>query len=136
MSNDSLSQNKDVILAAGGVVWRESNGERLVAIVHRPKYDDWTLPKGKLKDGETWQVAAQREVEEEIQCHVRVGDFAGCCCYSVDGIPKVILFWQMELVQEEKFIPNKEIDKLLWLPRDWAIVNLDYEVERDILKAL
>lgn len=136
MSNDSLSQNKDVILAAGGVVWRESNGERLVAIVHRPKYDDWTLPKGKLKDGETWQVAAQREVEEEIQCRVRVEDFAGCCCYSVDGIPKVILFWQMELVQEEKFIPNKEIDKLLWLPRDWAIVNLDYEVERDILKAL
>jgi len=63
----------DVILAAGGLVWRNSPRGREIALVHRPKYDDWTLPKGKLDPGESWQDGAVREVEEETGFDVRLG---------------------------------------------------------------
>jgi len=83
--------DQDVIQAAGGLVWRQGEKGKEIAVIHRPRYDDWTLPKGKLRKKETWQQAALREILEEIGCLVRVGDFAGCTCYKFGGIPKVVL---------------------------------------------
>jgi 8-oxo-dGTP diphosphatase len=88
-----------------------------------------------LERGESWRAGALREVEEEIQCTVSVEKFAGCCCYEVSGVPKVVLFWNMALVQEGDFLPNKEIDQLAWLSFDQAIERLDYECERRLLRA-
>jgi 8-oxo-(d)GTP phosphatase len=63
------STNNNIIHAAGGLLWREADGQRLLAVVHRPRYDDWTLPKGKLDPGEEFAAAALREVGEETGCH-------------------------------------------------------------------
>lgn len=126
-----------VIQAAGGIVWRNTKRGKEVAIVHRPSYGDWTIPKGRLKDGESWHDAAKREVKEETNCDVRIGDFAGCLCYLVDSVPKIVLFWHMFILKERTIEPNKEIAQLLWLSINDAIQKLDYPAERKLLsKAL
>ena len=119
--------------AAGGLVWRNSSQGRELAVIHRPDYDDWTLPKGWLNSGESWQDAACREVKEEICCDARILGFAGCSYYMVNGMPKIVPFWHMEVVIEEDFKPNKEVDQLLWLPIDQARERLDYPSEKRLL---
>ena len=123
----------DVIRAAGGLVWRGADEGRELALVHRAQYDDWSLPKGKVEEGESWVAAALREVEEETGCSVRLDEFAGCSCYSVKGIAKVVLFWHMILDSETVFKPNKETDELIWLPAVEAARKLDYDSERALL---
>jgi len=120
--------------AAGGLLFRESRHGKQLAIVHRNRYDDWALPKGRREKKETFTETALREVEEETCCKVVLGNFAGCTCYVVDGDPKVVLFWEMELVREKKFKPNSETDQLRWLSIDQALGTLDYEGERDLVK--
>jgi len=129
----SENQDLDIIRAAGGIVRREAGGMVCIALVHRQKYDDWSLPKGKLKVQETWISGAIREVEEEIQCSVSAGEFAGCCCYPVAGIPKIVLFWWMKVEAENAFVPNEEIDRILWVSPDQAILLLSYECERKLV---
>jgi 8-oxo-dGTP diphosphatase len=129
-----MSDKRDkVIRAAGGLVWRGSGDSREIALVHRAQYDDWSLPKGKVEDGETWVAAALREVEEETGCSVSLDEFAGCSCYSVKGIAKVVLFWHMILDSETVFEPNKETDELIWLSAVEATRRLDYDTERALL---
>jgi 8-oxo-dGTP pyrophosphatase MutT (NUDIX family) len=125
----------DVILAAGGLVWRVARWGRQIAVVHRPKYDDWTLPKGKLDAGESWQDAAVREVEEETGFRVRLGDFAGGCAYLARRAPKVVLYWHMEVDGEAAFAPEDpaEVDALEWLSPARARRRLTYRHERDVL---
>src|SRR5512139_3933174 len=96
--NDASRSN--VILAAGGIVWRDSPRGRQLAVVHRPKYDDWTLPKGKLDPGERWQDGARREVEEETGFRVTLESFAGGCAYLTRRGPKSVLYWNMRLEGE------------------------------------
>jgi 8-oxo-dGTP diphosphatase len=121
-----------LIRAAGGVVWRpspdlggEPGGEPPIelAVVHRPRYDDWCLPKGKLRSGETELDAAIREVLEETGCHVRVGDPLGRTRYHrvVNGElrPKVVHWWAMEAVAGT-FAPSDEIDAIRWVSPDLA----------------
>lgn len=128
-------QPRGVNESAGGIVWRtNAQGERQVALVHRPRYDDWSLPKGTLDEGETWQQAALREVEEETNCIARLGEFAGCSCYDVRGVPKIVLFWHMDVVEERPFIPNDETDELLWLSAGEAVARLTYPTERALLE--
>ncbi len=127
------NRTDDVIRAAGGLVWRVSKGGREIALVHRAKYDDWSLPKGKVEEAETWVAAAVREVEEETGCTVRLEEFAGCSCYSVKGTTKVVLFWHMILDSETVFEPNQETDELIWLPATKAARKLDYDSERALL---
>jgi len=124
----------DVIQAAGGLVWRNTNGEKELAIIHRPKHNDWTLPKGKLEPGEGWKEAALREVGEETGCQVEIENFAGCVCYTLMDIPKIVLYWNMKLVDEGTFIPNKEVDKIRWLKIDDVLAILGYQSERELIK--
>jgi 8-oxo-dGTP diphosphatase len=127
----------DVILAAGGIVWRGSTRAREIALIHRPKLDDWTLPKGKLDPGESWQEAALREVEEETGFSVQLGAFAGATSYLTTRAPKVVLYWHMELDGESDFRPGNlaEVDALEWLSVRAARRRLSFERDRRLLAA-
>jgi len=126
-------KNIDVIQAAGGLLWRHTPNGKELAVIHRPKHDDWTLPKGKLKPGESWKEAALREVYEETGCKVEIENFAGCICYTSNNVPKVVLYWNMKLIGNCNFRPNKEVDQLQWLTIDKALASLDYQPERELI---
>lgn len=124
-----------VIRAAGGLLWRKVGGRKELAVIHRTRYGgDWTLPKGKLESGESWQEAARREVQEETSCQVRLGQFAGSVIYPVGGEHKVVLFWNMTVVGDCRFVPSDEVDALQWLPVKEALKTLDYEGERTLVE--
>src|SRR5205823_13179268 len=109
----------ELVLAAGGVVGRRNeSGDLEVLLVHRPKYDDWTLPKGKLDDGETAEEAALREVEEETGFQVELGDELPPTDYHDRyGRPKNVRYWAVHITGGE-FRPNKEVDEVQWLSVD------------------
>ena len=132
MARKSLG-TRGVIEAAGGLLWRDSPHGRQIAIVHRPRYDDWTLPKGWREKGEKFIEAAVREVTEETNCQVECGEFAGSVSYVVKGIPKIVLFWHMNLSEDCGFKKNSEVDLLAWLDVEEAIERLDHEDERCLL---
>jgi 8-oxo-dGTP diphosphatase len=120
------------VKAAGGAVVRDGR----VAIVHRPKYDDWTLPKGKLDPGESFEEAALREVEEETGLRCRLGRELPSSKYvDPKGRRKVVRYWQMEPLEGE-FAPNKEVDELRWLEPAGARDLLSYERDREVLTVL
>ena len=120
------------VKAAGGAVVRD--GE--VALVHRPKYDDWTLPKGKLDPRESFEQAALREVEEETGLRCRLGRELPSSKYvDPKGRHKLVRYWQMEPLQGE-FAPNKEVDELRWLEPAEARARLSYDRDREVLAAL
>lgn len=125
---------RGIIEAAGGLLWREAAQGRELALVHRPRYDDWSLPKGKLKAGERWQDAAVREVEEETNCPVRLGEFAGCIGYTVEEAPKVVLFWHMAVTGRCAFRADHEVDELRWLPVAEALATMTYPAERRLVR--
>jgi 8-oxo-dGTP diphosphatase len=125
-----------IIRAAGGLVWRKVGDRKELAVIQRTRYGgDRTLPKGKLESGESWQEAALREVQEETRCQVRLGTFAGSVIYPVGDQHKVVLFWNMTLVGDCKFVPSDEVDALEWLPAEEALKQLDYEGERALVEA-
>ena len=103
-------------------------------LVHRPKYDDWTLPKGKLQPGECWQEAAVREVAEETGYQAQVTGPAGSVRYSVRGVPKVVRFWHMAPVGDSEFRPSEEVDQVEWLAIDEAIERLTYPTEKKLVQ--
>ena len=127
-------KTSNVIEAAGGLVWRKGTRGRELAVIHRPKYDDWTLPKGKRKRSESWEDAAIREVEEETGCQVDLGEFAGCLGYVLGDTPKIVLFWSMKVTRQKKFVPNDEVDQVVWLTPSRALRKLDYDDERELLE--
>ncbi|MEX2253319.1 MAG: NUDIX hydrolase [Thermoleophilaceae bacterium] len=119
----------EVVQAAGGVVVRD--GE--VVVVHRPKYDDWSLPKGKLDAGETHEQAALREVEEETGLRCRLGHELGSTSYrDAKDRPKVVRYWLMD-VEAGEFVVNDEVDELRWLERDDAVELLTNEHDRELV---
>jgi 8-oxo-dGTP diphosphatase len=129
------------VIAAGGVVWRDAPNGREVLLVHRPRYDDWSHPKGKLTPHEHVLVAARREIEEETGQRVLIGPPLGIQRYEVrknDGmVPKMVHYWSAELIgAEREFVPNDEVDKLEWLPLDGARARLSYPRDVEILDAL
>ena len=127
----------EVVQAAGGVVWRRSpTGDTEILLVHRPKYDDWSLPKGKLTRGESHQQGAVREVAEETGLDVAVGRELATSHYEdADGRPKIVRYWAMEPVGGE-FRPNREVDEARWAPVAEASELLSYDRDRDILASL
>ena len=124
----------DVIEAAGGLLWKVTAAGKKLAVIHRPRYDDWTLPKGKREPGERWQQTARREVEEETGIAARLTGFAGSTAYTVNGVAKVVLFWHMEASGETTFQANSEADRLAWLTPAEALERLSYPDERALLQ--
>ncbi|HEY8730091.1 MAG TPA: NUDIX hydrolase [Acidothermaceae bacterium] len=123
------------IEAAGGVLWRpSSSGEPEIAVVHRPKYNDWSLPKGKLNRLEHPVVAAVREVEEETGYKGRPGRSLGEIHYLKDGIPKRVSYWAIEAVSGE-FGANDEVDDIKWLPPAEALLQLQPDRDQPIVEA-
>jgi 8-oxo-dGTP diphosphatase len=119
------------IEAAGGVVVRDGQ----VALVHRPRYDDWTLPKGKLDPGESAEEAALREVEEETGMRCSLGRELPPTEYGVKDRTKTVRYWLMEPVTDTGFVPNDETDELRWVSLDEALRMLTYDRDRDVLRA-
>jgi 8-oxo-dGTP pyrophosphatase MutT (NUDIX family) len=128
-----------VIEAAGGVVWRRGSGGRLeVLLVHRPRYDDWSFPKGKLDPGEAAEDAAIREVEEEAALRCDLGVALGEVRY-VDrhGRDKRVRYWAMRTAAgAAPFVANEEVDELRWLEPDEARRLISYGRDAEVLDAL
>jgi phosphohistidine phosphatase SixA/8-oxo-dGTP pyrophosphatase MutT (NUDIX family) len=127
-----VSDAQELIRAAGGVVWRHGPAGIEIALVHRPKYDDWSLPKGKLEPGESALRAAVREVGEELGSQVGVSRRLGRIRYRVETGPKVVDFWLMRHTGGE-FRGDHEVDDARWLVPADARAALSYDVERDVL---
>ncbi|MER8155030.1 NUDIX hydrolase [Streptomyces sp. NPDC094472] len=126
------------VLAAGCVLWRRSphGGGMEIALVHRPRYDDWSHPKGKLKHGEDALHGAVREVVEETGMGCAPGAVLPTLHYLAKGRPKEVRYWAAEAVDDETFVPNREVDRLLWLPPDAARLRLSYDHDRTLIDAL
>ncbi|MFN2462627.1 MAG: NUDIX hydrolase [Candidatus Dormibacteria bacterium] len=124
----------DVVRAAGGVVYRLSvEGRVEVAVVHRPAYDDWSLPKGKLKPQERLETAALREVEEETGMACLLERCLGVTRYlDRRGREKVVWYWMMRAYAGE-FKPLSEVDEVRWLGLVEAMATLSFDHDRDIL---
>jgi 8-oxo-dGTP diphosphatase len=155
--------DEDTVRAAGGVVWRPGRDGVEVLLVHRPKYDDWSLPKGKLEPGETDEDAARREVAEETGLEVRLGPELGSVSYiDRKGRPKRVRYWSMqpeigqpeigqpeigqpeigqpEIGQPEigqamsgDLTPQDEVDAVRWVALADAPAVLTYDTDRRIL---
>ncbi len=126
----------DLVRAAGGVVTRTAaDGSTEILLVHRPRYDDWSLPKGKLEPGETFEAAAVREVTEETGLVCTLGAELSSTRYTDrHGRPKVVRYWKMTPVSDEGWSPNHEIDELCWLPGAQAATLLSYEHDRRLVE--
>ncbi|WP_431780931.1 NUDIX hydrolase [Streptomyces chumphonensis] len=128
--------------AAGCVLWRAERGDPAVAggvavevaLVHRPKYDDWSHPKGKLHPGESAEAAAVREVREETGARCVLGARLTTVRYAVEGRPKTVDYWVAEAVSGT-FVPSREIDRVAWLPPRRARLLLTHPRDRALLDA-
>lgn len=127
-----VSDAPDVIHAAGGVVWRRGATGVGIAIVHRPRYDDWSLPKGKLEPGERPLDAAVREIDEELGSQVAVSRRLGHIRYDVEAGRKQVHFWLMRH-RDGEFRGDHEVDDARWLPLPEARAALSYDIEREVL---
>jgi 8-oxo-dGTP diphosphatase len=120
------------VLAAGGLVLRGDD----VAIVHRPKYDDWSFPKGKLDEGEDFEDAALREVWEETGLRCSLGRELGDATYTDNkDRSKLVRYYEMR-PQSGEFSPNDEVDELRWVPLVDACDMLSYEFDRELVEKL
>ncbi|MEU0528595.1 NUDIX hydrolase [Streptomyces niveus] len=126
------------VLAAGCVLWRKSahsaDGTE-ICLVHRPKYDDWSHPKGKLKHAEDALAGALREVLEETGHHCSPGARLGTVSYLANGRPKEVVYWAAEAT-DGAFEPNDEVDRVLWLPPPTARTRLTQPRDRLLIDAL
>ncbi|GAA3018462.1 NUDIX hydrolase [Streptosporangium longisporum] len=132
---DDGREPDDLIRAAGALVWRGSPDAPEVALVHRPAYDDWSFPKGKLKRGEHAIAGALREVAEETGLTVELGRSLPPTRYIHRGRPKRVEHWVARMVAEGPFTPGDEVDEVAWLPVREAGRRLSYEADVVLLRA-
>ncbi|MEW2386406.1 NUDIX hydrolase [Micromonospora sp. NPDC047707] len=123
------------IRAAGGVVWRPGPAGVEVVLVHRPRYGDWSLPKGKLEPAEHPLFAAVREVAEETDVRAVPQVRLPSIGYRSEGRPKVVDYWSMQAVGEGGFQPGTEVDEVRWLPVDEAARLVSYPHDAEVLAA-
>jgi 8-oxo-dGTP diphosphatase len=119
------------------VVVRAADGRAEVVLVHRPRYDDWSLPKGKPLDGESPQDTALREVLEEsgLVCRI-LGELPSTSYVTSEGTPKVVRYWVMRPVGDTELEPTREVDEARWLPVDEAIRTLSNGRDRELVASV
>ena len=123
-----------LIEAAGGVVLRGPRGDREILLIHRPRQDDWTIPKGKLDEGEDHAEAALREVTEETGWRCAVGPWLPEVRYlDGDARPKRVRFRVMRPLEQDPWAPSDEVDEMRWVPMDRAHHELSYPTDREVL---
>ena len=126
----------EIVQAAGGLVVRRHNGSLQIVVVHRPVQQDWSFPKGKLEAGETFELAALREVREETGMACRLLRFIGHTDYlDRKGRPKAVAYWVMA-AETGFFTPNEEVDELRWLTLESATGMLSYPHDRELVAVL
>jgi 8-oxo-dGTP diphosphatase len=119
------------VKAAGGVVLRDGR----IAVVHRPRYDDWSLPKGKLDPGESWEECALREVREETGLHCTLGAELSPTSYTDrKGRAKVVRYWLMAITDVDPFTPDDEVDELRWVEPGEAATLLTYAHDSELIQ--
>ncbi|MFJ9519113.1 NUDIX hydrolase [Kitasatospora sp. NPDC101801] len=137
------SRHGQTILAAGAVLWvpgppkKSGVGRKKprIALIHRPKYDDWSLPKGKLDPGEGWRAAALREVREETGLRCVLGVELPTQHYLAQGRAKEVRYWAA-VPTGGSFTPNREVDRLKWLSPRKAKARLTHARDRELVDAL
>lgn len=136
MPTKSSRSGSRIVYAAGAVLWRptdSSNPGLEVAVIHRPRYDDWSLPKGKVDPGETVPVAAVREVCEETGHQAVLGRRLDMVSYPIDAGVKKVYYWAARSTGGD-FTPGNEVDELVWLPMADALKKLSYAHDRKMLR--
>jgi 8-oxo-dGTP pyrophosphatase MutT (NUDIX family)/phosphohistidine phosphatase SixA len=137
--NHSRRTGSRIVYAAGAVLWRPAvdpagkNAALEIAVIHRPRYDDWSLPKGKVDPGETAPVAAMREVFEETGSRSVLGRRLAAVSYPIDLGVKKVYYWAARSTGGE-FAPGNEVDELVWLPVADATKKLNYAQDRKVLR--
>lgn len=132
---DGGKDDRKQIGAAGGLLWRRGQAGLEIVIVHRSRYDDWSLPKGKLRPGESWKEAALREVREETGFTPRILSFAGAVAYETAKGPKLVRYWNMMACPEKSADPDSgEVAGVVWLQPAAAVRRLSYALERAIVE--
>lgn len=132
----AVSAKPSLVRAAGCVLWMPAPGGAgpLLALVHRPRYGDWSHPKGKLHPGESPAAAAVREVLEETGARCELGAQLPTARYLADGRPKEVSYWVAESLGG-RFVPNDEVDAVRWLPPGPARDLLSADIDRSVLAA-
>ncbi len=131
-----LPSPTEVVQAAGGLVVRRHTATLEIVLVHRPAQQDWSFPKGKLEPGETFELAALREVHEETGLACRLLRFIGHTEYADrKGRPKAVAYWVMA-AESGVFSRNEEVDELRWLTLDDASRTLSYSRDRELVAVL
>jgi 8-oxo-dGTP diphosphatase len=123
------------VLAAGAVLWRSLDGSSVpqVAVIHRPRYDDWSLPKGKVEPGETEPVTAVREIREETGYRAHLGRRLTAVKYPVEQGIKRVRYWAARAIDGD-FAPNSEVDDMMWLSVKDAMAKVVYPHDRKVLR--
>ncbi len=128
-----MAEPVEEVRAAGGVILRDGK----ICLAHRPRYDDWSLPKGKLDPGETFERAALREVEEEVQLRCVLDEELPSARYRDNkGRSKLVRWWRMSIVEDLGFRPNEEVDEVRWLKPKKALELLSYQHDRELVQSL
>ena len=136
-AREALLDVKTAVFAAGGIVRQVVDGEVQIVLVHRPRYDDWSFPKGKLLERESMVKAAIREVREETGLEVRIGaELLGSTYVDKEGRPKLVRYWAMEPLEGSDLRPTGEVDEARWFDLSDARAALTYERDRVVFDAL
>ncbi len=134
MMADSKPGSK-LIKAAGGVAWRPGpDGKPEILLVHRKRYDDWSLPKGKIEPGELLPVTAVREVLEEGGARLALGRRLISVRYQVGGRPKRVHYWAARVASlDDRAVPNDEVDEVKWVDAAHAVEHVSYAHDHGVL---